>query len=182
MRVPIGVPEGRGPRPLGLQRGGLWRRIPWSGPWERGWKVWPQEERGQDCIFHLHHWHWYCRNRDQGVSSIKLCASKSKNTHPLSLRFLLSLLVIFFPPSLLFFSFLCLSFLVNFGLPCSTLLPRESPTSWWGEGVQNLPGLPAVQVQVGSSSKGPHPPQLSSFKCQLTGVRNAGLTLSPLSA
>lgn len=90
----------------------------------------------------------------------------------------------FFPSWSLFFSpsFLFSSFSDDpFWQPWDSLayLSRESLTSWRG---QNLAGLPAVQVQVGSSSRGPHPPRLSSFKCQLTGVRNAGLSKRSMSA
>lgn len=100
---------------------------------------------------------WCCRNRDQGATSTKLCASKSKNTRSLYFFSFPLGLLLFLSPSFLLSSFSDYPFwqcLDSFAHP-----PRESLTRWVG---QNLAGLPAVQVQVGSCSKGP-PPPLSQF-------------------
>lgn len=90
-----------------------------------------------------------------------------------SLYFLLYLLISYF-----FFLSLCPVFFLFGGSPLATFRPPSSLISPWkslaGREGQNLAGLPAVQVQVGSSSKAPHLPGLSSFKCQLTGVRAPG--------
>lgn len=96
-----------------------------------------------------------------GCYSPKLCVSKSKNTLSLSLSLshsFFSLLVSYFsshPPS-----YFLPSLMIPSGNPGTHLLipareafphPFITPTRW----VKTLRGCPAVQVQVGSSSKAP---------------------------
>lgn len=96
---------------------------------------------------------------DQGATSTKLCASESKNTCPRFVFFSFpsrSLNFSSYPPS---YSLLSLTILSGSPWTHLLILPSESPVCWVG---QNRAGLPAVQVQVGSSSKGP-PTSLNSL-------------------
>lgn len=145
---------------------GLWafqRRLIGEGGPAADLKRWvslqPQERREQGLLVPT----WTSRTgaaeTDQSATSTKLCASKSKNTCP---RF------VFFPSRSLNFSsyppsYSLLSLTILFGSPWTHLLspPSESPICWVG---QNLAGLPAVQVQVGSSPKGPPPPSTHFFQ------------------
>lgn len=97
---------------------------------------------------------WCSRNRDQGATSTKLCASKSKNTRSLSI-FFLSLLVSYFsyhPPSYFLPSLIILSgnAWIHLLIPPGNLLPA----GWAKTLLDSL----LFRYRLAAAPKAPHPP------------------------
>lgn len=127
-----------------------------------------RREGARQACSHLDQENWCCRNRAQGAIHTKLCASISKNTHPLFFSFPLGASSSH-PPSYFLPSLIILS-----GNPWTHLLIPPGnllPKGW----VKLLLDSLLFRYRLAAAPKAPRPPQLSPFKCQLTGVSNAGL-------
>lgn len=135
---------------------------------ERWWVHSLGREGARQACSHLGQGYWYCRNRAQGSTNTKLCASKSKNTHSLFFSFPLGPFSSH-PPSYFLPSLIILS-----GKPWTHLLipPGNLLAAGW---VKLLLDSLLFRYRLAAAPKAPCPPRLSPCKYQLTGVSNAGL-------
>lgn len=160
--------EGAGP-------GGFSRRLPGGGGLAADLETWMDlPQLGWNACPNLDQENWPCRNRAPGATAQSSMLANLKILPSLFFFFPLGLLL-FFSPSFLFSSFSDDPFwqlrdsLVHPRPPSRE--PQTTPRSGPQRVGQNLTGHPAVQVQVGRSSKGPLPPltqfsQMPINRCQ----------------
>jgi len=154
---------------------GFWRRLLGGGGLAADLETWmglPQ--LGWSACPNLDQENWPCRNRALGAIAQSSMLANLKIPPSLFFFFPLSLLL-FFSPSFLFSSFSDDPFWQPWNLLAHPAPPLpgnpKPPLLWATPGGQNLTGHPAVQVQVGSSSKGPPTPstqfsQMPINRCQ----------------
>lgn len=157
---------------------GFWRRLLGGGGLAADLETWmglPQ--LGWSACPNLDQENWPCRNRALGAIAQSSMLANLKIPPSLFFFFPLSLLL-FFSPSFLFSSFSDDPFwqpwdLLAHPAPHFQGTPNH-PCSGPHRVAKTLQVTLLFRYRLAAAPKAPQPPRLSSLKCQLTGVRNAG--------
>ena len=157
---------------------GFWRRLLGGGGLAADLETWmglPQ--LGWSACPNLDQENWPCRNRALGTIAQSSMLANLKIPHSLFFFFPLSLLL-FFSPSFLFSSFSDDPFWQPWDLlahPAPHFQGTSNhPCSGPHRVAKTLQVTLLFRYRLAAAPKAPQPPRLSSLKCQLTGVRNAG--------